>query len=395
MGTAAVASRVGGSESVGASDVASCIGSLDAFLERYRPLMARSEQRAHMDVYLGGLLSGLERKSVEPIATMHGLYRRPLQHYIGAGSWSDRSVRDEMRAHVIEDLGDPNGVFVLDGSGFHKQGVDSVGVARQWCGRLGKIDNCQIGVFLAYSTPKGHTLLDGQLYLPEDWADDLARREAAYVPAEVQFQTSWQIADALVAHAAPRVPHAWIVGDDEFGRPSEFRDRLADRSERYLLEVPCNTLVRRPKHWPGRKKKWRQVHVRLDTLPHERWTRIRLRDGEKGPLEVRAFCTRVETRREGGPHREETLLVMQTLSGNRTWYFLANADAPLDPARLVAVAAHRHRIEQVFEAAKGEVGLAHYEVRSWIGWHHHVTLSMLALAFLTLERRRLGEKHRH
>ena len=395
MGTAAVASRVGGSESVGASDVASCIGSLDAFLERYRPLMARSEQRAHMDVYLGGLLSGLERKSVEPIATMHGLYRRPLQHYIGAGSWSDRSVRDEMRAHVIEDLGDPNGVFVLDGSGFHKQGVDSVGVARQWCGRLGKIDNCQIGVFLAYSTPKGHTLLDGQLYLPEDWADDLARREATYVPAEVQFQTSWQIADALVAHAAPRVPHAWIVGDDEFGRPSEFRDRLADRSERYLLEVPCNTLVRRPKHWPGRKKKWRQVHVRLDTLPHERWTRIRLRDGEKGPLEVRAFCTRVETRREGGPHREETLLVMQTLSGNRTWYFLANADAPLDPARLVAVAAHRHRIEQVFEAAKGEVGLAHYEVRSWIGWHHHVTLSMLALAFLTLERRRLGEKHRH
>ncbi len=194
MGTAAVVSRVGGSESVGASDVASCIGSLDAFLERYRPLMARSEQRTHMDVYVGGLLSGLERKSVEPIATMHGLYRRPLQHYIGAGSWSDRSVRDEMRAHVVEELGDPNGVFVLDGSGFHKQGVDSVGVARQWCGRLGKIDNCQVGVFLAYSTPKGHTLLDGQrdpqhagARLPDARAASPGRKTPALTVALVRF----------------------------------------------------------------------------------------------------------------------------------------------------------------------------------------------------------------
>jgi len=395
MGIAAVASRVGESESVGASDVASCIHSLDHFLDRYRSLMARSEQRTHLEVCVRGLLSGLERKSVEPIATMHGLYRRPLQHYVGAGLWSDASVREEMRRHVVEEIGDPNGVLVLDATGFHKQGVDSVGVARQWCGRLGKIDSCQIGVFLAYSTLKGHTLMDGQLYLPKDWANDFARREAVYVPSEVEFQTSWEIADALVARLAPQVPHAWIVGDDEFGRPSEFRDRLADRAERYLLEVPSTTLVRRPDRWPGRTQKWRQVHLRQETVPIERWTRLRLREGEKGPLEVRAFCTRVETHRDGAPHRQETLLVMQTLSANRTWFFLANADAPLDPAQLVAVAAHRHRIEQVFEAAKGEVGLAHYEVRSWVGWHHHVTLSMLALAFLTLERRRLGKKRLH
>ena len=275
MGATAVAS-LRSSESVGASDVASCIGSLDTFLERYRPLMSRAEQRAHMGVYVEGLLSGLERKSVEPIATMHGLYRRPLQHYIGAGMWSDRAVRNEMRTHVVEEMGDPGGVFVLDGSGFHKQGVDSVGVARQWCGRLGKIDNCQVGVFLAYSTPKGHALIDAQLYLPEDWADDMARREAAYVPVEVKFQTSWQIADALVAYAAPHVPHAWIVGDDEFGRPTEFRDRLADRSERYLLEVPSNTLVRRPNHWAGRRKTWKQVHLRFGAgleLIHSRRSR--------------------------------------------------------------------------------------------------------------------------
>ena len=166
MEATAVASRGSRSESLGASEVAGCVGSLRVFLERYKPLMARSEQRAHMSVYVGGLLSGLERKSVEPIATMHGLYRRPLQHYIGAGLWSDRSVRDEMRTQVVEELADPNGVFVLDGSGFQKQGEDSVGVARQWCGRLGKIDNCQIGVFLAYSTPKSTPCSTGSSTCP-------------------------------------------------------------------------------------------------------------------------------------------------------------------------------------------------------------------------------------
>jgi len=380
------------SRCVEAEDVASSVRELDRFLGRYKPLMTRAEQERHLGVYVSGLLSGLERKSIEPIATLHGLYRRPLQHFVGAGVWSDGAVRKEMRQHVVDKIGQEDGVLVIDGSGFKKQGPDSVGVARQWCGRLGKVENCQVGVYLAYSTIKGQSLLDAQLYLPQQWVDDPVRRAATYVPEDITFKTSWEIADELLVRADKDVPHGWVVGDDEFGRPSAFRDRLTDRGQRYLLEVPSNTLVRRPDHWAGRRKKWRQVHCRKDDLAANRWTVVRLRDGEKGPIVVRAFATRVQTRRPGSAPREEVLFVMQTLNGTRTWYFLGSSDAPLDVANLAGVAARRHHIEQLLQAAKGEVGLAHYEVRSWIGWHHHMTLSMLALAFLTIQRRRLGKK---
>ena len=178
-------------------------------------------------------------------------------------------------------------------------------------------------------------------------------------------------------------------------RPTEFRDRLADRKEKYLLEVPSNTQVRRPLHWPGRTQRWCSVRQRRDQHLSHKWKQFTIRDGEKGPIEVRAFCTRVETRRKGAPAREETLLVMQALCGGQTWYFLAPKGVSIDAGALVRVAAHRHHIEQVFAFAKGECGLAHYEVRSWVGWQHHMTLSMLALWFLTLERRRLGKKLLH
>jgi SRSO17 transposase len=382
-------------ESIEGAAIATCLVSLSLFLGRYKPQVYRAEQEDHLTVYVEGLVSGVERKSIEPIATAHGLYRRPLQHFVGAGAWSDTKVRTEMRNHVVEEISDASGVFVLDGSGVKKQGTESVGVARQYCGRLGKIDNCQIGIYLAYSTPRGFTLLDTDLYLPESWAGDAARRAKAHVPPDVEFRTNWQIADDLIKRLSPHVPHAWIVGDDEYGRPTEFRDGLADRGERYLLEVPCNTSVRRPAHWPGRARKWCSVKTRKERQTPDKWQRLTLRDGEKGPIQVRAFSTRVETRRRGAPAREETLLVMQALSGSDTWYFLAPGDAPLDTAELVRVAAHRHHVEQAFELAKGECGLDHYEVRSWVGWQHHMTLSMLALWFITLERRRLGKKLLH
>jgi hypothetical protein len=210
-------------EIIDGAAIATCLTSLAMFLERYKPRVHRAEQEEHLQVYVEGLVSGVERKSIEPIATAHGLYRRPLQHFVGAGAWSDDKVRSEMREHVVEEIGDPKGVFILDGSGNKKQGTDSVGVARQYCGRLGKIDNCQIGIYLAYSTPKGFTLLDTDLYLPEDWANDPARREKTYVPEGVEFRTNWQIADDLLRRASPHVPHAWVVGDDEYGRPTEFR----------------------------------------------------------------------------------------------------------------------------------------------------------------------------
>lgn len=377
---------------VHSTDIAQCSESLDRFIERYKPLVYRTEQEEHLQIYLQGLVGGLERKSIEPIATAHGLYRRPLQHFVGAGKWSDPLIRTEMQHHVVEEIGAPDGVLVVDGSGFPKSGPESVGVQRQWCGRLGKIENCQVGIFLAYSAPGGIALLDGDLYLPESWASDWKRREKCHVPDEIEFKTNWQLADALLERVAPAIPHAWITADDEFGRPSEFRDRLADRGERYLLEVPSNTLVRKPSDWPGRARKWRTVAKRKQRRPLDKWKRIKVRDGEKGPIEVFAFCTRVETKRDGAPPRQEVLLVMQTINGGKTWYFLAPAGTKLNSARLVGVAAHRNHVEQAFEMAKGEVGFDHYEVRSFIGWHHHVTLSMLALWFLAVERRRLGKK---
>jgi len=381
-------------EVVRPTDIAKCLGSLADFAERYKPLLTRSEQTRHFSVYLEGLVSGLERKSIEPIATAHDLYRRPLQHFVGAGRWGDTGLRAEMHRHVSEEFGSPEAALVIDSSGVLKKGDESVGVARQYCGRVGKVDNCQVGVYVAYSSPRGFTLLDTELYLPEEWADDAERREKTYVPNDVEFQTSWQIADALLQRVGPRLPHAWVVGDEEFGRPTEFRDRLADRQERYLLEVPSNTRVRRPPDWPGCKAQWCTVATRKARRPSATWTRVTVRDGEKGPIEVRAFCTPVETKRPDGPAREEVLLVMRTLSGSQTWYFLAPKGTKLDTAALVRVAARRHHIEQAFEAAKGEVGLDHYEVRSWVGWHHHMTLSMLALWFLVLDRRRLGKKLR-
>lgn len=383
------------SEQISARAVATCLASLVMFLQRYKPQVQRAEQQRHMQVYVEGLVSGLERKSIEPIATAHDLYRRPLQHFVGAGRWSDAEVRATMHDHIVEELGDPAGVLIVDGSGFHKQGSESVGVARQYCGRLGKVDNCQVGIYVAYSTPRGFTLLDADLYLPKEWAQDAERRDKTYVPKELEFRTNWQIADQMLARLGPQVPHAWVVGDDEYGRPAEFRDRLAERGEKYLLEVPSNTQVRRPLHWPGRTRRWSSVRQRREAHQDRKWKRFTLRDGEKGPIEVQAFCTRVETRRPSGPARQETLLVMQAVRGGQTWYFLAPPDVPLDVGTLVRVAAHRHHIEQVFELAKGECGLAHYEVRSWVGWQHHMTLSMLALWFLTLERRRLGKKLLH
>lgn len=383
------------SEFISRAAVASCVPSLRSFLSRYQPLVQRAEQRQHLRVYVEGLVSGVERKSIEPIAAAHGLERRPLQHFVGAGKWSDGAVRDEMRCHIAQELGDPQGVLIIDGSGVHKQGSDSVGVARQYCGRLGKVDNCQIGIYTAYSTPRGVALVESDIYLPKEWIEDKERRNKVYIPKDVQFQTGWEIADEQLRRVGAQLPHAWVVGDDEFGRPTEFRDRLADRGERYLFEVPNNTSVRRPQRGPGRDLKWLPVKKRKERQPSDKWMLLTLRDGDKGPIEVRAFCTRVETRRQGSSVRLETLLVMQAVHSGQMWYFLAPGDAPLDVAELVRVAAHRHHVEQVFQLAKGECGLDHYEVRSFVGWHHHMTLSMLALLFLTLERRRLGKKLLH
>ena len=172
-------------EVISSADVATCLTSLTEFLQPYQAQLQRVEQKGHLQVYVQGLVSGLRRKSIEPIATAHGLYRRPLQHFVGAGKWSDNAVRDQMRRHIVAEIGDPTGVLIVDGSAVPKKGSESVGVARQYCGRLGKVDNCQVGQYLAYSTPRGFTLLEGDIYLPEEWLNEQERREKVHVEARV------------------------------------------------------------------------------------------------------------------------------------------------------------------------------------------------------------------
>ena len=309
----------------------------------------------------------------------------------------------ELRQHVREELADPDGVVVVDPSGFPKKGAESCGVDRQWCGRPGKVDNCQVGVFPAYATEAGYAPLDRRLYLPEDWANDEARREKCHVPEGVKFRETWRIALDLLDRSLPGLLHGWIVGDDELGRATKFRAALRQRTERYVLDVPCDTTVRDlERRRPPRKKagvgRRREVpFVRADAWaarqPQSRWERITVRDGEKGPLAVDAMRVRVRTKQDGRVGPEERMVVIRTVGESRIDYALSNAGPETPLAEVVRAQRQRHRIEEVFGAGKGEVGLDHYEVRSWVGWHHHMTLSLVALWFLCLERRRVGGKN--
>jgi SRSO17 transposase len=376
--------------------VRGCQEHLTAFLQRYLPRFYRKEQRALATLVIQGRLSGLERKTSEPIAHQAGRPRKPVQHFVGAGAWDDEAVMAELRHHVAEELGDPQAVLVVDSSGFPKKGIASCGVARQWCGRLGKIDNCQVGVFLSYAAPGGHAPLDRRLFLTRDWATDRKRRRQAQVPKEVAFREKWRIGLDLLDRSGPDVPHGWVVGDDEFGRATEFRAQLRLRHERYVLDVPASTLVREVALRPdGKRPPFERAEVWAARQPAWQWKAIILRAGEKGPLKVRALKRRVQAKDdEGRVGPSETLVVIRSLGAEpQTWYAVSNARRKERRATLARVHGERHRIEEVLQEGKGEVGLAHYEVRGWVGWHHHMTLALVALWFLTLERRRLGGKN--
>jgi SRSO17 transposase len=315
------------------------------------------------------LVSGLERKTCEPIAVEAGVHRKPIQSFVGAGKWDDEAVMAELRWHVAEELGDGRAVLVVDATTFPKTGTDSCGVARQWCGRLGKPENCQRGIFLAYAAPGGYAPLDRRLYLPKDWAGDSARRAKCHVPEEVKFRAGWRIAADLIERCGEDVPHNWVVGDDEFGRPAQFRAWLRGRGERYVLDLECPPPPsRRPGHGRPRAAPFRRVDAWAAAQPEGCWTRLTIRAGEKGPLQVDAMTARVRTRLEHRIGPEERLVVMRTVEAEPEAHdALSNAAADVPLAELVRARFARHRIEEVFEAAKQEAGLGHYEVRSWVG----------------------------
>jgi SRSO17 transposase len=365
-------------------------------MQRYVPLFDRKEQGQHARVVVLGRLSNLERKTSEPIAYLANQERKPVQNFVGAGAWDDEAIMEELRRHVRAAIGDADGVLILDPSAFVKKGTASCGVDRQYCGRLGKVENCQVGVFWGYASAKGRALVDRRLYLNKEWAADRKRRKKCHVLKEVAFAEKWRIGLERLALISPDLPHGWITADDEFGRVAEFRAQLRQGRERYVVDVPSSTLMRvvGERTRAGRKASFVRVDKWAAQQPASRWQKMSMRAGTKGELVVRALTVLVQTKEEGGRvGAAEQLVVIRNVAGEpKTWYALSNArHEPLK--KLVEVKGSRHTIEELFQDGKGEVGLGQYEMRSWVGWHHHMTLSILALWFLELEKRQVGEKN--
>jgi SRSO17 transposase len=376
---------------------------LERFVEPFAQSLQRKEQKEHLHHYVSGLLSNVEDKNVESIAYHYDEDRQGLQKFVGQVLWEHQPLLQELARQVGAELGEADGVLVFDPSAFAKSGTESVGVQRQWCGRLGKIENCQVGIYLGYVTRLEHALVDVRLYLPKAWAKDKKRRQKAGVPKEVVFRTRHELALEMLDDQGRLLPHAWVAGDDEMGRSTPFRLALQDRKEQYLLAVPSNTLVRdrdaEPPPYGGHGPRAKVPFTRVDrwaaALPPEAWETTEVRDGERGPLVVHSVKARVtaktDQRREGPG---ETLVVIREPQSDGTYkhdYYLSNAPYETPLAEFGRVAKAEHRVEECLQRAKSEAGLADYEVRTWEGWHHHQTLSLIATWFLVKEARR-GKK---
>src|SRR5262245_15878179 len=378
---------------------------LEAFLLPFVGALRSAEQRTNARHYVEGLLSDLPSKDAESIAYLHDRERQGLQKFIGQAGWDHRPLLGELASQVGAELGEPDAVLVFDPSAFPKKGAESVGVARQWCGRLGKLDNCQVGVYLGYVSRREYALVDVRLFLPREWARDRKRRKRAGVPREARFRTRHELALQMLDERGGLLPHGWVAGDDEMGRSSWFRQQLRRRGERYLLAVPSNTLVQdlaapRPAYC-GRGRRPGLPFVRADrwaaALPETRWETVEVRDGEKGPLEVQAAWALVQARSDGRPSGvAETLVAFRERQADGSWkhdYALSDAVLTASVAEFARVFKAGHRIEECLKRAKGEAGLGDYQVRTWEGWHHHQALSLLATWFLTQETRRGKNTH--
>jgi SRSO17 transposase len=373
---------------------------LKEFVWPFAASLKHASQREHVEEYVAGLVSNVKRKNIEAIAYLHEQDRQPLQKFIGQKPWEWQPLIGELARQVGTALGERDGILVFDPSGVIKQGKASAGVARQWCGRAGKVDNCQVGVYMGYVSRKEHALVDTRLYLPKEWTKDKKRCRRAGVPKEVRFRTRHELALEMLREHRAVLPHAWVTGDDEMGRSSGFREELREMNEQYLLAVPSNTLVRDlgavPPPYSGSGQPPKVPFQRADgwRKTAKNWTRIEVRPGEKGPLVVEAVKARVQAKlgRRNGP--EETLVVFRERQGRKTIkhdYCLSNAPLETPLREFARVLNAEHRIEESLRRAKGEAGLAQYQVRTWKGWHHHQTLALIATWFLTYEKRR-GEK---
>jgi SRSO17 transposase len=358
------------------AEVQGWAGGLDAVLERIAPRFTRAEPRRRAAAYLRGLLAPIERKNGWQLAEAAGdATPDGVQDFLSRAQWDADAVRDDLQAYASEHLGDADAVLVLDETGFVKKGTKSAGVQRQYSGTAGRIENSQVGVFLGYASRHGHALLDRALYLPKEWAEDAARRREARVPETVAFTTKPKLGLAMLerAHAAG-VPFAWVTGASVYGADHAIR-RWAERHQRgYVLAVTS-----------GQRLGLRPVTTWIKKLSKRAWQRLSAGDGAKGPRLYDWACVPYSG---AAPGFQSALLVRRSVAKpTELTFYLTHASEGTSLAELVRVAGTRWIVGSLFEQAKGEVGLDHHELRSWVGWHRHVTLAMLALAYLAAVRK--------
>jgi SRSO17 transposase len=386
-----------------------------SFHARFASLFARSEPRRKAEQYLRTQMGPVERRNGWQMAEAMGDARPDaVQRLLYHANWSARQACDRLADFIVEQFGDPEGIGVVDETGFVKKGTASVGVQRQYSGTAGKVENCQIGVFLGYTSARGHVLLDRHLYLPQSWCEDPGRRRRAHVPSAVRFHTKPYLALRMLRRAWRRgVPMAWVTGDETYGDDPKFRAGVEAAGRLYVLAVASITPVwttppevvrppvdaralrgrprTRPRLAPHAPKPHTVAQV-VASWSEGQWHRFAAQQGDKGPVTYDWACARVIESRHRLPAGEHWLLARRSVTDpSEIAYYLSNAGAATTLPMLAWVASRRYTIEQCFEEAKDDVGLDQYEVRTWPSWHRHVTLTMMALAWLASVHAKLTE----
>ncbi len=377
----------------------------------FAPAFGRKQWREHSRHYLQALLvQSQERRNAENLSETVPASARAMQRFLTEARWDEDAIIGRLQEYLSSRLEHPQAVWVLDGSDFPKQGVKSVGVARQYCGALGKIANCQAGVFLAHVGPRGRALVDKRLYLPEEWTSAAGRCASAGVPEDRrQYRSKTELALEMLERARERghMSAQWVAGDSAFGMSPSFREGLAAAGAWYVLDVRPDMTVwplepvwdnspyqgfgrpRKPKLRSGERQ---TVEGRCLALPEEAWQEVTVAEGTQGPRTYMFSAQRVRVTRHRKPGEVVWAVYRRNLDGSEPRYYLSNApeDTPLET--LAYVGGSRWRIETEFETEKSDVGLDEYETRTWAGWHHHVVLCLLAGAFLLSLQQAWGEK---
>ncbi len=386
-------------------EVEQFLDELNQYMELFKPAFQRVEQLQRSQTYVRGLLGNATRKNVERMALGLGEKTRSLQYFVGQSAWAADPVISVHQGLVAETLGEADGVVLIDESSVVKQGTHSVGVAAQYCGSVGKVANGQVGVYLGYASRKGYSLVEGELFVPEVWFDDAhaEKRKVCGVPNELAFQTKPEIGLKLVEKAEKRgtLPFSWVAADELYGDAPAFRDGIEALGKWYFTEIKSTSPIWRipprvhvPK-WKGRGRRPTrlalcaanqhplQVQQLAKNLPKKDWVQATIKEGSQGPIVCDFAFVRVTESRGNLPAQELWLILRRNLDDPSVIkYYFSNAPADTPRREFVRLSGMRWPIETIFEEAKEEVGFDQYEMRSWLGWHHHMLLVFLAHHFL-------------